>query len=178
MDEHELTALFHEMSGKLFSFAARRVSPHAAEDVVAQTFETVWKKRDECPTDPDARIGWVFAIGRIKILQESQRRHRKHHDNRFVADHGGRSRAVPDISDSVVESTTGHWIYQQLSNIERDLFDIAFMQDVTRAQAAAMLALSVGTFDTRVSRLRSRIRDLQRQVDSADVSVEVDGRTP
>lgn len=175
MGEDEFTALFHEMSGKLFSFAARRVSPHAAEDVVAQTFETIWNKRDECPADPHARIGWVFAIGRIKILQESQRRRRKHHDNRFLDDHVERLRAVPDISDSVVESTAGHWIYRQLTEPEQELFDIAFMREVTREQASAMLALSVGTFNTRVSRLRSRIRELQQDADSASIPVDVEG---
>lgn len=172
MGEDDFTALYHQMSGRLFSFAARRLSPHVADDVVAQTFETVWDKRDECPDDPNARIGWVFAIGRFKILQESQRRRRKHHDNRFLDDYTQQPQPLPDLSESVVESTTGHWIYQQLTDVERELFDIAFMRDVPREQASAMLELSVGTFNTRVSRLRSRIQALQEQVDNTQLAVE------
>ncbi len=166
MGEEEFSALLQEMSGRLFSFAARRLSPQAAEDVVAQTFETVWDKRSKCPNDADARIGWVFAIGRIKIMQESDRRHRKHHDNRFAADHGQWAHSDPDVSDSVVESEVGRWIYGQLTASERDLFDIAFMRDVTRNEASSMLAISVGSFNTRVSRLRSRIRALHSQAGS------------
>lgn len=172
MGEDEFTALFNELSGKLFAFAARRLSPQAAEDLVAQTFETVWGKRDECPSEPNARIGWVFAIGRHKILQELERRHRKHHDHRFLSDFGQRPLAAPDISDAVVESATGRWIYQQLTVPDQELFDIAFMRDVTREQASAMLGISVGTFNTRVSRLRSRIHALQGQVDSANFTLE------
>lgn len=172
MGEDEFTALFNELSGKLFAFAARRLSPQAAEDLVAQTFETVWGKRDDCPTEPNARIGWVFGIGRLKILQELERRNRKHHDNRFLADSRHPVAADPDISDAVVESATGRWIYQQLAVPDQELFDIAFMRDVTREQASAMLGISIGTFNTRVSRLRSRIHALQCQVDSANFTLE------
>lgn len=172
MGEDEFTALFREMSGRLFSFAARRLSPDAADDAVGQTFETVWDKRSECPQDPNARIGWVFTIGRYKILQESERLRRKHHDNRFAEDYAIRPALVPDVSETVIESSLGYWVYQQLSAVDRELFDVAFMQDVTREQAAAMLAISVGTFTTRVSRLRSRIKELQRSAEASDFTLE------
>ena len=171
MGEDEFTALYHQMSGRLFSFAARRLSPQAADDTVALTFETVWDKRDECPTDPDARVGWVFTVCRYKILQESDRFHRKHHDSRFAEDFRPRPAVAADTSDSVVESAAGRWIYQQLSALERDLFDVAFMKGVTREEAAAMLSVSVGTFTTRVSRLRARIKALQAAADAAEPSI-------
>lgn len=168
MGEEEFTALFHEMSGRLFSFAAKRLPAQSADDAVAQTFETVWDKRHECPADHDARIGWVFTIGRYKVLQEVQRLQRKHHDNRFVDDPAVSATPVPDVSEAVADSAAGHWVYRQLTTLERELFDVAFMRDVTREQAAAMLAISVGTFNTRVSRLRRRIHELQRSADAAE----------
>ncbi|VXB03718.1 RNA polymerase sigma factor [Aeromicrobium sp. 9AM] len=171
MEEEEFTALYRQMSGRLFSFAARRLSPQAADDAVALTFETVWDKRDECPTDPDGRVGWVFTICRYKILQESDRFHRKHHDSRFAHDFRPRPAVTADVSDSVVESAVGHWIYQQLSALERDLFDVAFMKGVSREQASAMLSISVGTFTTRVSRLRARIKTLQALADESEPSI-------
>lgn len=172
MGEEEFAALFREMSGRLFSFAARRLSPQAADDTVSQTFETAWHKRAECPSDPDARAGWVFTIGRYKILQESDRLRRKHHDNRFSEDFAPHQASEPDFADAVVETAAGHWIYRQLNALERELFDVAFMHDVNREQASAMLAISVGTFNTRVSRLRSRIRDLQADTEYIELSRE------
>jgi DNA-directed RNA polymerase specialized sigma24 family protein len=166
--EDEFTALYNEMSGRLFSFAARRLSPHAAEDTVGQTFETVWLKRGECPGDPDARIGWVFTICRYKVLQEVERRRRKHHDNRYLSDYGPHLGAVQDISDLVVESAVGHWIYGQLSAVDRELFDVATMSDLTPEQAAGMISVSVGTYYTRVSRLRSRLRALRDQAEAIE----------
>jgi RNA polymerase sigma factor (sigma-70 family) len=169
--EEEFTALFHEVSARLFAFAARRLSAQAADDTVGQTFETVWHKRAECPADPDARIGWVFAIGRFKVLQEADRRQRKHHDNRFADDYTPRPAADADVSDAVVESAMGRWIYQRLTALERELFDVAFLTELTREQASTMLDISVGTFNTRVSRLRSRIQALQHEAEGAENTV-------
>jgi RNA polymerase sigma-70 factor (ECF subfamily) len=172
MGEDEFTALYQEMSGRIFSFAARRLPVHLADDIVAQTFETAWLKRRESPRDPDERMGWVFVIGRFKILHEVQRRVRKPHDHRFIDDHHGQPHWQPDVADTVVESAAGRWVYGQLTAIERDLFDVAFMRDVTREQAAAMLAITVTTFNTRISRLRSRIRVLERQAELTDLPLE------
>jgi RNA polymerase sigma factor (sigma-70 family) len=171
VDEHEFTALYEQMSSRVFSFAARRLSRQAADDTVSQTFETVWSKRDECPGNPDARVGWVFTIGRFKVLQESERQRRRHHDHRFAEDYSARPALQPDVADAVTETALGHWIYQQLTAVERELFDVAFMLDVTSEQAAAMLAVSLGTFYTRVSRLRSRITSLQDSADTSEIRV-------
>lgn len=170
MGEDDFTALYRELSGRLFSFAARRLPPQAADDAVSQTFETVWHKRDECPADPTARIGWVFTIGRYKVLQEAERVRRKHHDNRFAEDYPARPPVAPDVSESVVETAEGRWVYQQLSALEQELFDVAFMKDLTREEASAMLAVSSGTFTTRVSRLRSRIKALHGDASAPEPS--------
>jgi len=166
--DDEFMALYDEIKDRLFSFAARRLSPHAAEDIVSQTFVTVWEKRAECPEDLNARIGWVFTIGRYKILQELDRRKRKHHDNRFVHDFQNVGRSDADIADVVSDRAVGTWVYSQLSALDRDLFDVAFMRGATRDQAAAFLQISVGTFNTRVSRLRSKMRQLLETAMDAD----------
>jgi RNA polymerase sigma-70 factor (ECF subfamily) len=158
VDEDEFMALYDEVKVRLFSFAAKRLSGHAAEDIVSQTFITVWEKRAECPEDPNSKIGWVFTIGRYKILQEVDRRRRKHHDNRFIHDFQNAGRSDGDIADVVSDRAIGSWVYSQLSALDRDLFDVAFMRDATKEQAAACLQISVGTFNTRVSRLRAKMR--------------------
>lgn len=151
-------ALYEEVKNRLFSYAAKRLPVHAAEDIVSQTFEIVWAKRAECPTDPTARVGWAFTIGKYKIYQELDRRRRKHHDNRFVQDFDHVGSVESDVAEAVSERAVGQWVYTQLSALDRELFDVAFTRGVTRDQAAAMLDISVGTFNTRVSRLRSKLR--------------------
>lgn len=73
---------------------------------------------------------------------------------------------MPDIADAVVASEVGRRIYRGLSEADAELLDIAFMQDVSKDEAAAMLDVSVPTFNTRVSRLRRRIEQIERQTTS------------
>jgi DNA-directed RNA polymerase specialized sigma24 family protein len=96
------------------------------------------------------------------------RRKRKHHDNRFVHDFQNMGRSDGDVADVVSDRAVGTWVYSQLSALDRDLFDVAFMRGVTRDQAAALLQISVGTFNTRVSRLRSKMRQLLDAAMDAD----------
>ena len=160
MGEDEFVVLYDEVKNRLFSYAAKRLPVHAAEDIVSQTFEIVWAKRAECPTDPTARLGWAFTIGKFKIYQELDRRRRKHHDNRFVSDFNHAGPLESDVADAVGDRVVGQWVYTQLSALDRELFDVAFTRGVTRDQAAAMLDITVGTFNTRVSRLRAKLRQL------------------
>lgn len=153
-------SLYDQMSGRIFSFAARRLSPHVASDILNDTFEVAWSKRHDWPADADARAGWVFTICKNKVLQEAQRVRRKHHDNRFAEDYSDRAPQEPDVADIVSESVAGHEIYRQLTPAEALLFDIAFMDDMTRAEGAAILGLSTVSFNTRISRLRDRIDSL------------------
>lgn len=163
MVEEEFQSLYEQMSGRIFSFAARRLSPEVAKDIVSETFEVAWSKRNEWPTEAEARAGWVFTICKYKILQESERRRRRHHDNRFAEDYSARAMQEADIADLVSESMLGHAIYKQLTPSEAEVFDVAFMKDVVRAEGAAILGLSVVAFNTRISRLRDRIETLQRE---------------
>ena len=170
MGEEEFQTLYEQMSGRIFSFAARRLSPEVAKDIVAETFEVAWRKRSEWPAEGDARAGWVFTICKNKILQESQRIRRKHHDNRFAEDYSSRAQQEADIADLVSDSLLGHAIYRQLTPSEAELFDVAFMRNVVRAEGAATLGISVIAFNTRISRLRDRIELLQRENQSGGVS--------
>ena len=156
-------ALYESMSPRVFSFAARRLSGEAAKDIVSETFEIAWAKRHEWPADPDARAGWLFTICKYKVLQEAQRVQRKHHDNRFTEDYSTSAVSEPDFADTVVASVEGRAIYERLSEAEAEVFDVAFMSNLSRAEGAAMLGLTANAFYVRVSRLRDRIEKLQQQ---------------
>ena len=49
MNDEEFKELYIRMSGIVFSFAARRLSADQAREVVAETFEVLWRKRNEVP---------------------------------------------------------------------------------------------------------------------------------
>ncbi|MFC5677146.1 RNA polymerase sigma factor [Aeromicrobium endophyticum] len=159
MDDEEFGALYDALKRPVHAFAARRVGPEAAKDVVSETFEVVWRKRDEFPPDRAAWPAWVVGIAKNKVLQELQRRTRKHHDNRFAQDWTVEP-VTDDTSHSVLDSVESQQIYRELTPAEKHLFDVAFFRDLPPSQAAAVLGISTSAFTTRVSRLRQRLRDL------------------
>ena len=48
----------------VLGYALRRtLSPDDAADILAETFLVAWRKLDQVPTGPDARL-WLFAVAR------------------------------------------------------------------------------------------------------------------
>lgn len=180
MTEEDFGDLYTSLKSAIFAFAARRVGPESAKDVLSDTFEVAWSKRHEFPADRSAWAAWVVGIAKNKVLQELQRHRRKHHDSRFVADWVSPTHepASEDASRIVVEQDIGRRVYGDLSPAEQLLFDIAFIRELSPEGAAAVLGISLTAYTTRVSRLRQRLRLLQQQandtandlIDSKEIS--------
>jgi len=171
VERHEFTALYEHLRGPLFSFAAARLSAQSAVDVVHDTFEVVWAKRDEAPSDFGQQTAWCFGIARNKILQENQRVRRKHHDNRFIEDVGQHDPVEDDVADSVVEAMTGKVVWRSLSSDDRRFLLLVASAELSGAEMADMLEISHVAYRRRVSRLRERIMAGKRSAESG-ASVE------
>lgn len=158
MGEEEFAEAYASLRDSIFSFAARRLSPEQAKDIVGETFEVVWRKRDECPAERAEWPAWIVGIARIKVLQEIDRTSRKHHDSRFSHDFADAEQAVTqDVADEVAASSGGRWVWDQLSDSERELLSLAFIQHIDRADAAQILGITPTAYATRLTRLRQRI---------------------
>jgi RNA polymerase sigma factor (sigma-70 family) len=159
--EDDFKPLYDLLAGRIYAFASRRLAAEAAKDVVSETFETVWRKLGQAPQDHEACVAWVYAIARFKVLQEIQRVRRKHHDNRFANDFEVPGPTMSDTGDVAAERQLGGLIYRSLSGAERELFDLLFVLDATRTQVCELLQLTPGALNTRLSRLRDRIEELE-----------------
>lgn len=144
-------------------FAVRRVGSESAKDVVSETFEVAWRNRMDFPTDRAAWAGWVVGIAKNKVLQELQRRTRKHHDNRYAEDWASQSHTSvqDDVTRLVIDSLEAQFVYSRLTPAEQQLFDIAFLRDLGPDDGAQVLGISPSAFTSRVNRLRQRLRSMQ-----------------
>ena len=172
MGEDEFAEVYATLRDSIFSFAARRLSPEQAKDVVSDTFEVVWRKRAECPSNPDEWAAWIVGIARNKVLQEIDRVARKHHDGRFLADQsaGAEGAVIADVADLVTSSAGGRWVWSQLTPTERELLSLAFVQQIDREDAARILGITPTAYATRLTRLRQRITALDQSSDSTHES--------
>lgn len=161
MGDEEFRRLYELLASRVYAFAVRRLPAESAKDVAAETFETVWRKSTDAPAEQEARVAWVFAIARFKVLQECQRIRRKHHDNRFIDDCVVLPETGADAGDIVVAHEVGGLIYSALREGERELFDLLFVLNATRIQVCDVLSITPGALNTRLSRLRDRIEHLE-----------------
>jgi RNA polymerase sigma factor (sigma-70 family) len=160
--DEDFRALYNALRNSVFAFAVRRVGPESAADVVSETFEVAWRRRADFPVDRSSWAPWVVGIAKNKVLQELQRRSRKHHDNRFSEDWVGphMTSTQEDIAQGVIDSEDARWVYGELTPAEQLLFDVAFLRDLSPEDGATLLGISPTAYTSRVSRLRQRIRSL------------------
>ncbi|MET0449590.1 MAG: sigma-70 family RNA polymerase sigma factor [Aeromicrobium sp.] len=178
MGEEEFGEVYARLREPIFRYAAGRLSPEQAKDVVSETFEVVWRKRAESPADRSEWPAWIVGIARKKVLQEIDRVARKHHDGRFIADQTAVADTVvtADVADIVTTSDTGRWIWNQLTPGERELLDLAFIDRIDRDQAARILGISPTAYATRLTRLRQRITRLDAE-SAGTPTIETTGGT-
>lgn len=175
MGEQEFAEIYGRLRDSVFRYALGRLSPEQAKDVVSDTFEVVWRKRDTCPADASEWPAWIIGIARNKVLQEIDRGVRKHHDARFIEDQPMTAELVvmSDVAEVVADSAGGRWVWSQLTPAERELLDLAFIDRVDREQAAKILGVTPTAYATRLTRLRQRI--VRLGADSAGSSPDAKG---
>lgn len=173
MSDEDFRALYAQLQQAVFSFAARRLSPQQAMDVVNNTFEVVLRKRHACPARPEEWAPWVMGIARNQVLQEGQRITRKHHDNRFIEDYSDREDPInPDVADVVADTEYGQWVWRSLDPSDQRLMNVAFVRQLSPAEGAGLLGITVSAYTTRVLRLRRKLEALEAEHFGASILSE------
>jgi RNA polymerase sigma factor (sigma-70 family) len=166
-DPVALRQIYERFGGPVFHLAVRTLGSGAdAEDVTQTTFVAAWQGRETFDPDRGTLLGWILAIARRKVIDRLRAAAR---ENR-VAD---AVRAQPDPPDSVggpdrvVDRLVMADEMAQLSAEQRRVLELAFYDDLTHQQIAAVTALPLGTVKSHIRRGMTRLR--QR--------LEVDGGT-
>ena len=142
----------------LLGFALRRADrAEDAADVVAETFLVAWRRFDDVPSWPQARL-WLYGVAR-RVLANQRRG-----DGRRTA-LGGRLRqelatVLPDISHAVVERDVIAAALDRLADRDREVLQLAAWEELTPAEIAEVLGVSAVAVRTRLSRSRARLRAL------------------
>ncbi|TCI98707.1 sigma-70 family RNA polymerase sigma factor [Aeromicrobium sp. IC_218] len=128
-----------------------------AEEVVQEVFVVAWRRLADLHLVDASALPWLLVtaknIGRNHARRASRRRWEAYDETAASDD------APPDeqvatalVLERVRESLAG------LSDVDRRLFELCVLGDLTYAQAADELGLTHGGIRNRVSRLRGRLR--------------------
>jgi RNA polymerase sigma-70 factor, ECF subfamily len=128
------TGIFETYHSQLTAYVSRRVPSSAVDDVVADVFAAAWRDLDQIDGDP---LIWLYRIGRHTVSNQwraAQRRarltDRLRQNDRGV---GG------DYSEHVGWKEPFEAAFAALSEADREVLRLVAWEDLTRAEAAAVL---------------------------------------
>jgi RNA polymerase sigma-70 factor, ECF subfamily len=152
--EAAFVALFDAYYGKVLAYARRRLDPHVANDVVADTFVSAWLRLDDLRGDP---LVWLYGLARGSVANHRRRLLRA---QRLVerADRISVLSAHRDPADEVAWRDSFAAAFGQLSESDREVLRLVAWEGLDPAAAAAVLGCSRGAFKVRLHRARRRLR--------------------
>jgi RNA polymerase sigma factor (sigma-70 family) len=162
MREEDLDRMFDEHAAPLLKFLVYRTGDRAlAEDIVADTFERVLRKRSKFDRKRGSEKAWIYTIA-VNLLRDGARR-------REVEERAYAAAAVPEpllvgadggLVGFMARATVMEAL-EVLSPEEREAIALRFGADMTVPEMATLLGEPLTTVEGRVYRA---LRKLRRQM--------------
>ncbi|MET8266613.1 RNA polymerase sigma factor [Micromonospora arida] len=138
-----------------------------AEDVTQATFVAAWLGRDTFDPAKGSLIGWLLGIGRRKVIDRMRASARETRVVETVRQLPEPAQTEPD-PDRVVDRLVIADELARLPDDQRRMLELAFYDDLTHQQIAAVTGVPLGTVK---SHIRRGMASLKRRW-------EVDGAAP
>jgi RNA polymerase sigma-70 factor (ECF subfamily) len=151
--QRRFEAAYAAHHGPILGYVLRRTSnPDDAADVIAETFLTAWRRLDDMPPDPQARL-WLYGVARRVLANH-------HRGQRRAAALAGRLRAdlaaayqPPEFTGELAQIAEA---FRGLAGPERELLALAAWEGLDHGQIAVVLACSRNAVRIRLHRARKR----------------------
>ncbi len=157
-DERALRALHRRHASLVFTVAARVVDAAAAEEVVQDVFMTLWRKHETFDPARGAFKGWLCQVTRRRALNALRSRGRRVTQTDDDAE---------EIADEALEPDEALWrahrqsalhaAVDALPDAQRRALSLAYFDELTQEQVAAVLRVPLGTAKTRIRLAMRRI---------------------
>lgn len=144
-DEAALAALYDRYAGVLYGFALRRLGDHQrAEELVQRVMTRVWRFASRYDPHRGQVSTWVFAIARTSVTDLQRETFRQPRAVEAPPPHGEDGELEQLLLAEAVRAA-----FDRLSQEHREVLHLAYFQGLTQSEAAARLALPLGTVKSR-----------------------------
>lgn len=161
-DRDAFATIYHRHAEAVWRHAYRLTASHtAAEDILAATFLTAWRRRAAIRFVADSARAWLLAVAGNEARTE-WRRTRRH---RRLFDRLGPAHVVDDHADSVVTSLDDrrrvHRVLAAIAELppaQREAVALCLVAELPQPDAARALGISEATLRSRIFRARGQLR--------------------
>lgn len=172
-DRAALRALYDATAGRLLAVVQRMLDDRAAaEDVVQDTFVTVWQRAAQFPQLRTSPLAWLTTLARNRAIDLMRRRRPETSLTWHDADGNEHQHDLPDDSPAPPEQIEQRQEDGRLAHCMGRLGDdarravvLAYYEGLTHEQLAARLQRPLGTVKTWV---RRSLQQLKGCLDGAD----------
>ncbi len=171
-DREWLEGMWSAHADRIFAYAARRIGPQRAEDVVSDTFVVAWRHRTH---RPHRELPWLYGVARRVI------RDRYRSEDRWKKLQQRVDATRPSPADAVAEpastAVAAHRALAALDEADRETLLLVSWEGLDAREASAALGITPAAFRMRLARARRRLASQMRTfgVDSPDLSPTTDG---
>lgn len=152
--EASFRRLYMEHGREILAYALRRTGgPEDAADVVAETFLVAWRRLEDVPPDPQARL-WLYGVAR-RMLSNQRRgeRRRERLGERLRAD------LPPVLADPPeLQGPDALAALERLGSDDREVLRLSAWEELSPSEVAAVLGISAVAARSRLHRARRRLR--------------------
>ncbi len=160
-DPEAFAELYDRHAEALYRYAARRLGPQPAEDVVAETFLAAYRGRRRFDQSRGTALPWLYGILTNQVAQ-----HRRSERARYrILARTLQEQPVEGPADQVAAMVAAQAVrgplaaaLAQLSTRDRDVLLLIAWSGLSYAEVANALAIPIGTVRSRLSRARRTIR--------------------
>lgn len=154
-DQDWFRRVYVETYRSLLAYARRRIDPATADEVVADTFLTAWRRRADVP-DGSERL-WLFGVARNMIRNAARSSRRSE-----AAQHRLRLAHLPEADDPVATGTGERSALIRsalgaLSEADREVLMLVAWEELSHAEVGEVLGISANASAIRVHRARKRL---------------------
>ncbi|MEV6299773.1 sigma-70 family RNA polymerase sigma factor [Actinoplanes sp. NPDC051861] len=149
----------------LLAYAVRRVAQHEdAADVVAEVFLVAWRRARELPPDDEIRL-WLYGVARRVLANHHRGGTRRERLGERLRQRltGGTAPAAAGIADpglEVPQRLAVRAALARLGDTDREVLTLTVWEGLQPREVAEVLGLSAAVVRTRLSRARTRLREL------------------
>lgn len=152
--------LFAQTHRRVLGYVLRAGATVAdADDVVADVYVVAWRRFDDIPTDDP--VPWLLAVARN--VARNQRRSRRRGDALLDRLQSQPIVAGTHDADTVADVAALRRALAELSPTDRDLLQLAAVEELSAAQIAKVLGCRPVAARVRLHRARTRLRSLLDQ---------------